>query len=300
MERPPLLFSGKLCYTVAKYQRERIIHHMSINLDSLLNSIKTFTLERVLQALLLLLICLIVIRILLRLTERLCSHPRFDPRIRQYLLTALKVLLYVLTVLIVADSLGIPMTSLVALFSVLGLAISLAVQDVLSNVAGGLVILFSKPFQIGDYIETDACAGTVVAIDLIHTKLDTYGGQRVMMPNSVLSGSKITNYTQLGTRRIDHTVTASYDDAIPAVRAACLKAVAMTANVLDTPAPQVVVTNYKESSIEYHVRCWSTTDNFWQVYADVLENIKTCFDADGVTMTYNHLNVHIVEDDTAK
>ena len=273
---------------------------MSIDFTDLLNNLKTFTVERVLQALVLLLVCLVVIRIILRLVNRVCSHPRFDPRIRRYLITTLKALLYVLTILIVADSLGIPMTSLVALFSVLGLAISLAVQDVLSNVAGGLVILFSKPFQVGDYIETDACTGTVVAIDLIHTKLDTYGGQRVMMPNSALSSSKITNYTQLGTRRIDHTVTASYDDPIPAVRASCLKAVAMTDNVLDTPAPQVVVTNYKESSIEYHVRCWSTTDNFWQVYADVLENIKTCFDADGITMTYNHLNVHIVEDKTEK
>ena len=273
---------------------------MSTELTSILTALKTFTAEKLLSALVLLAICLVVIQVVMRVLTRVLERPRFDPRLRKYILSAVRVLLYILAILIVADSLGIPVTSLLALFSVLGLAISLAVQDVLSNVAGGLVILFSKPFQVGDYIETDACTGTVVAIDLIHTKLDTYGGQRVMMPNSALSSSKITNYTQLGTRRIDHTVTASYDDPIPAVRASCLKAVAMTDNVLDTPAPQVVVTNYKESSIEYHVRCWSTTDNFWQVYADVLENIKTCFDADGITMTYNHLNVHIVEDKTEK
>ena len=219
-------------------------------LSALLANFKTFTLEKVFYSLLLLLLCLIVIRILTRIVG-----------------------LYIITVLIVADTLGIPMTSLLALFSVLGLAVSLAVQDILSNVAGGLVILFSKPFQIGDYIETDQCAGTVVSIDLIHTKLDTFNGQRVMMPNSALSGSKITNFTQLGTRRIDHAITASYDDAIPAVRSACLLAVERTEHVRSDPAPAVVVTAYGESAIEYHVRCWS----------------------DVVTMTYNHLNVHIVE-----
>ena len=168
-------------------------------------------------------------------------------------------------------------------------------QDVLANVAGGMVILFSKPFEIGDYIETDACSGTVVAIDLIHTKLDTPNGQRVMMPNSVLADSKITNFTLLGTRRIDHTITASYDDPIPAVRKACLKAVSMTPDVLSEPAPQVIVTNYGESAIEYHVRCWSNVDTFWDVNAALMENIKTAFDEDGITMTYNHMNVHIVE-----
>lgn len=279
---------------------ESALTAQSSSLAALLANFKTFTLEKIFYSLLLLLLCLIVTRILTKIVERLLTHPRLEPRMRRYILSALRFLLYAVTVLIVADALGIPMTSLLALFSVLGLAVSLAVQDVLGNLAGGLVILFSKPFQIGDYIETDACAGTVVSIDLIHTKLDTYGGQRVMMPNSALSGSKIVNFTQLGTRRIDHAVTASYDDAIPAVRAACLKAVERTENVLPDPAPSVVVTAYGESAIEYHVRCWSDVEHYWDVYSGLLENIKTCFDEDGVTMTYNHLNVHIVENTAEK
>ena len=267
-------------------------------LAALMANFKAFTLEKLLYALLLLVVCLIISRIVTKLVGQLLTHPRLEERMRRYILAALKALLYAVTVLITADALGIPMTSLVALFSVLGLAVSLAVQDVLSNVAGGLVILFSKPFQIGDYIETDACAGTVVSIELIHTKLDTPNGQRVMMPNSVLSGSKITNFTQLGTRRIDHTITASYDDAIPAVRAACLMAVEMTEHILPDPAPAVVVTAYGESAIEYHVRCWSDVDHYWDACYALMENIKTCFDSQGITMTYNHLNIHIVENTT--
>ena len=270
---------------------------MSFDFSKLLDSLKYFTLEKALSALAILVVCLLVVKILTRLVVKVLGRTKLDPRLSKYVLAALKGVLYILTILIVAQSLGIPTTSLVALFSVLSLAVSLAVQDVLGNVAGGLVILFSKPFQIGDYVETDAVGGTVAEIDLIHTKLDTPNGQRVLMPNRTMADSKITNYTQLGTRRVDIAVTASYDDAVQAVRSACLKAVEATPSVLTEPKPQVVVTNYGESAIEYHVRCWSGVDTYWDVYNTLMENIKAAFDRDGITMTYNHLNVHIMEKD---
>ena len=273
---------------------------MPTELSSILSALKTFTVEKALSSLILLAVCLIVIQLVMHILIRVLSRPRFDQRLRKYILSAVKVLLYILAILIVADSLGIPVSSLLALFSVLGLAVSLAVKDVLGNVAGGLVILFAKPFQIGDYIETDAGSGTVAAIDLTYTQLDTVDGLRLMIPNSLLSDSKITNYTQLGTRRIDHTVTASYDDAIADVRAALLQAAARTPNILPDPAPVAVVTNYGESSIEYHVRCWSNVGTYWDANYALLENIKICFDEHGITMTYNHLNVHILDNDLEK
>ena len=273
---------------------------MSAELTSILNALKAFTAEKLLSAVVLLAICLVIIQVVMRVLTKVLERPRFDPRLRRYTLSAVRVLLYILAILIAADSLGIPVTSLLALFSVLGLAVSLAVQDVLGNVAGGLVILFAKPFQIGDYIESDAGSGTVAAIDLTYTQLDTADGLRLMIPNSLLSDSKIINYTQLGTRRIDHAVTASYDDAIPAVRAACLQAVAMTPGILSDPAPMVVVANYGESSIEYRVRCWSRVETYWDANYALLENIKTCFDQSGITMTYNHLNIHILDNELEK
>ena len=269
-------------------------------MEQIISTLTAFTLEKVLTTLLLLVICLVVIRIITRIIDKLLDTPRIEPRMHKFIAGAAKALLYILAVLILADSIGIPITSLVALFSVFSLAISLAVQDVLANVAGGMVILFSKPFEIGDYIDTGSCAGTVSAIDLIHTNLDTPDGQRVMMPNSTMADSKIINYTQLGTRRIDHVITASYDDPVQNVRKACLKAVAMTANVLTDPAPEVLVSSYGESAIEYHVRCWTKVDDYWTAHFALMENIKTAFDEDGITMTYNHMNVHIVEDVTKK
>lgn len=253
------------------------------------------TVGRILSALLLLLVCLAVVKLLLNVTGKLLGRSAMDERVRRYVLKGLKVLLYVLTALIVAGSLDIDVTSLIAVISVFGLAVSLAVQDVLGNVAGGMVLLFSKPFTLGDYVSTADGEGEVAEIGLTHTKLDTPSGQRVMLPNSKLTAGQIVNYTVRGVRRADHAVAASYDDEPEAVRAACLKALSRTPNILPDPAPQVVLTAYGESSIEYHVRFWAKTEDYWDAHFKSLEEIRRAFAEDGVTMTYNHLNVHIVE-----
>ncbi len=254
------------------------------------------TAGNILSALALLLVCLAAGRGLLRLADRLMSRSGMDGRMKSYALRGIKALLYILTALIVAGSLGVDVTSLIAVVSVFGLAVSLAVQDVLSNVAGGMVLLFSKPFTLGDYVSTGEGEGEVAEITLTHTKLDTPSGQRVMLPNSKLTAGQIVNYTVRGIRRADHTVAASYSDRPEAVRGACLKALGRTPNILPDPAPQVVLTAYGESSIEYHVRFWAKTEDYWDAHFRSLEEVHRAFAEDGVTMTYNHLNVHIVED----
>ena len=135
-------------------------------------------------------------------------------------------------------------------------------------------------------------------ISLNHTKLVTTDGHLAMLPNKELASSKMINYTILGRRRIVQKVTASYDAPTDTVKAACMAAVAMTENVLEDPAPTVYLTAYKDSSIEYTVYCWATPENYWQVFMSVGENLRTTFAQAGVEMTYDHLNVHIVEDRT--
>ncbi len=252
------------------------------------------TVGRLLSALLLLLVCLAVVRLLLGMTRRLVGRAALDERIKRYILRGVRAFLYLLTALVMAGSLNIDVSSLIALVGVFGLAVSLAVQDVLGNVAGGMVLLFSKPFTLGDYVSTADGEGEVAEITLTHTKLDTPAGQRVMLPNSKLMAGQIVNYTVRGVRRADHAVSASYDDAPETVRSACLKALSRTPNILPDPAPQVVLTAYGESSIEYHVRFWAKTENYWDAHFRSLEEIHRAFAEDGVTMTYNHLNVHIV------
>ncbi len=252
------------------------------------------TVGRLLSALLLLLVCLAVVRLLLGMTRRLVGRAALDERIKRYILRGLRAFLYLLTSLVMAGSLNIDVSSLIALVGVFGLAVSLAVQDVLGNVAGGMVLLFSKPFTLGDYVSTADGEGEVAEITLTHTKLDTPAGQRVMLPNSKLTAGQIVNYTVRGVRRADHAVSASYDDAPEAVRRACLKALERTPGILPDPAPQVVLTAYGESSIEYRVRFWAKTEDYWDAHFRSLEEIHRAFAEDGVTMTYNHLNVHIL------
>ena len=235
-----------------------------------------------------LVVCILAVRIITVLLRRVLGKTTLEQRVSKYIVSTVRFVLWVVTVLIVAQQLGIPVTSLVALFSVVSLAVSLAVQNVLANVAGG-------PFTVGDYIDTPSGEGTVREMSLTYTFLETMEGQRLAVPNSTLSSGKIINYSTLATRRLQHKITASYDDAVADVRRACLTAVGRTANVLADPAPVVYVSSYGESSIEYIVRCWTKTEDYWPAYYQLLEEIRNAFNEAGVEMCYNHLNVHIIE-----
>lgn len=269
---------------------------MPTNLTELLNtSLGTLSLGRIVSAAVTLLLCLLVIRVVLKVADRLLRKTRLEERIRKYVRTGIKALLYFVTALMVVDSLGIPTTSLVALLSVASLGVTLAAEDILANLAGGMVILAAHPFAIGDYIEASGTAGTVEEITLNYTKLLTADGLTVMLPNKTLADSQMTNYTTLGRRRIALTVSASRDAATEAVKAACRQAMSRTDHILTDPAPAVYLSEQKESATEYKVLCWAATDVYWDVYYALLENLREALAEAGVERSYDHLNVHIVE-----
>ena len=253
------------------------------------------TLESALVALFTLLVCVIAGKLVLSLLRKLLAKADLEEPVRRYTLGAIRVVLWIVTILIVADSLGIPITSLVALLSVFSLAISLAVQSVLGNIAGGIVLMLNKPFKEGDFVETSSGTGTVQEITLNYTYLATADGQRVVVPNSTLSSDRIINFTALGKRRVVVKVTASYDAPTATVREACLAAVGRIDKVLDDPAPEVLLTNYGESSIEYTVRVWCLAPDYGDVLFPLTEYLRDAFEAAGVEMTYNHLNIHILD-----
>ena len=255
-----------------------------------------YSLGHILSAILTLLICLVAVRLLLKLAKRLLDRSkRMNDRLRQIILTAVKVVLYILTGIITAGALGLNTSSLTALVSVLTLGVTLAAEDILGNVAGGLVILSSHPFNIGDEIEVSGTTGIVREITLNHTKIETFDGQFVMQPNKELSSSRVINYTAMGRRRVVRKITASYDAPTEQAKAACLEAVAATPNVLPSPAPAVYLTDYGSSAIEYSVRCWTETKDYWGAYFALNENLRDAFAAHNVEMTYDHLNIHISE-----
>lgn len=265
------------------------------DLSTILNeSLGGVSLHAVLKSIVTLLICLVIIRIVMKLVQKVLAKSSLDERVQKYVAAGVKVILYLLTAIIVVGSLGIDMTSLVALLSVASLGITLAAEDILANLAGGLVILSSHPFKLGDFIEVDGVTGTVEEIALNHTKLITADGLLVLLPNKTLADSKLINYTALGRRRVTHVVTASYDAPVETVKEACYYAIAHTPHVLKDPAPAVYVTKYGESAIEYTVYCWSSVETFGDVKFTLGENLHPAFAKYNVEMTYNHLNVHIV------
>ena len=255
--------------------------------------IQTLTMATILPAVILLVIGVLAIRVLMKLVDKSLSKTKLEKAATSLIRSLLKVMLYVLLGLMVASKLGIDVTGVVALASVASLALSLSLQDALSNVIGGFTLLSNHPFHSGDYVEIAGQAGTVQTIDITYTKLTTADNKTISIPNSAVVASQIVNYSTSGTRRVDINVSASYDAPIETVKAALLEAAKIDA-VMDTPAaPFAAVLNYGDSAINYTLRVWTSAAEYWNAYFTITENIKAEFDKAGVEMTYPHLNVHL-------
>ena len=200
--------------------------------------------------------------------------------------------MYILLGLSVASALGIDVTGIVALASVLTLALSLALQDMVSNVIGGFTILYTQPFHSGDYVEIAGQGGTVQEINMSYTKLITPDNKVISIPNSAVVAAQVVNYSAQPTRRVEVLVSASYNCPTQKVIDALALAGTMD-NVLLEPAPRAVITGYGESAINYSLRVWVKTENYWDVYFALNQRVKDIFDDQGVEMTYPHLNIHL-------
>ncbi|WP_186565086.1 mechanosensitive ion channel domain-containing protein [Lawsonibacter celer] len=253
-----------------------------------------FTLQKLLYILVLIVVCVTVVKLLLRLVDRFLARGKIDLSLHTFIRTISKFVLWFLAIIIIVGALGVQITSLVAVLSVIGLAVSLAVQGALSNLAGGVQVLTAKPFKVGDYIAASGVEGKVQEITLVHTKLVTVDNKLIFVPNSEMSAAKVTNYTAEPRRRVDLVFSTSYEDRAEQV-IACIKGViAAHPRALAEPEPFVRVSAYKESCVDYTVRVWCETEHYWDLYFDLLEQVKAAFDRDGIQMTYNHLNVHMI------
>ena len=258
-------------------------------------SVGTITATSILRVILILLVGIFAIRVLMRIVDRMLEHSEALNSLRVYIHSVTKVLLWFVLLIMVADALGVPITSLIALLSVAGLAVSLALQNTLSNLAGGIMLLVTKPFAVNDFVEAGGVSGTVAAVDLSYTTIHTPDKKVIYVPNSELSAAKIINYTALGKRRVDVAVTASYDAPTASVKAAAQEVIDSLPQILRDPAPQVLLTEYQASSIAYSIRVWTKTEDYWDVYFAIQEKLRDAFEKHGVEMTYDHLNVHLVE-----
>ena len=260
-------------------------------------SVGSLSVGGVVNAAVLLVICLIIIKFIMKMVDKVLSvNHHIPPSFYTFIRSGMKVALYFVTVLIVTGSLGIETSSLLAVSSLVGVASSLARQNSLSNLPSGVLLLVTKPFEVGNFVDAAGVSGTVAEIGLIHTRITTPNNEDIFVPNSEISAGKVTNYSSQKSRRINIAITASYDSPVDTVKNALLQAVERTENVLADPAPFIRLSNYKDSSIEYTVRVWANNSDYWAVYFDLLENISVTFEENDVEMTYNHLNIHMIED----
>ncbi len=250
----------------------------------------------VLSAVIVFLICLIAIKLIMKAIGALLSRSKkLDGVLQGFIKTAIRIALWALAIVIIAGTLGIQTVSLVAVISIAGLALSLSVQNILANLFSGITLLVTKPFAAGDLVDVGANTGVVKSVGLFYTVLDTLDNRVVSIPNSDVTGSAIVNYSRNPLRRVDMTFCASYDDATEAVRAAILEAAKADERIMSDPAPFIVIGQYKDSCVEYIVRLWCKNADYWDVYFGMNERVRERFAADGVHMTYNHLNVHMVQ-----
>ena len=252
----------------------------------------TFLLYGVLPAAAIYVVGVLALRAIMKLLDKLLEKSNIEKAAYGLLRTAARTVMYGLLILILCSKLGIDVTGIVALASVLTLAISLSVQNLLTNLVSGFTLLYTKPFVSGDFVEIAGQSGTVKEIGLTYTKLATADNKTAYIPNGSVTAAEIVNYTVLGTRRVDISVSASYDMPIDTVLEA-LREAGKIPTALETPAPFAAVTSFGESAINYTLQIWCKAENYWTTLFDGNKNVRAIFDQKKVEMTYPHLNIHL-------
>ncbi len=271
-----------------------------MNLTGTLDSVSKISIGKVslmalIYAVLAFLICLLVITIVLKVVDHIQARSKLDNTVKGFIRSGIKVSLWIIAAIVVFDKLGANMSSLVALVGVAGLALSLSIQGLLSNIFSGFTILTSKPFTAGDYVELDGVSGTVNKVELIYTTIVMIDNKIIYVPNSQVTGAKIINYTREKLRRLELSFNASYDAPTEAVKAALIDVIAAEERVLKEPTPAVGLNAYKQSSIEYAIRVWAKREDYGDLQFALNENVRRVFRERGIEMTFDHLNVHIIE-----
>lgn len=235
---------------------------------------------------------LVAIRIVMTVVNGLLEKTKLEKAAHGLIKSVVRVVLYVLLGLMVADKMGIDVTSIVALASVLTLAISLSVQNILTNVFGGFTLLYTHPFKSGDYVEVAGKGGTVLEINMAYTKLATPDNKIISIPNSSVVSGDIINYTVSGTRRVEVKVRAVYSESSQKVIDALIQAATVDKVLLD-PAPMAVIDSYAENAINYSLRVWTKSEDYWDVYFVINQNIREIFAAQDIKMAYPHMHVYM-------
>ncbi len=260
---------------------ERALDHLKSAVPSLI------------MALLVLIIGIIISRLIAGLVKRTMKRSNIDGAARSFLVSLVRIMLYMVVIIMALSVINVPMSSVITIFGAAGLAVSLALQNCLSNLCGGFIILFSKPFIAGDIIEIDGSVGTVDEISILYTKIRTFDGKAVSIPNGKVSDAKIINYTASPTRRIDLRFDIGYGDDYPKARTLILEVIGGNKKFLSDPEPIVHMTSHGESAVSIDVKVHVLNEDYESMRYYLLEAVKEKFDANGIEIPYKQVDVHI-------
>ena len=254
--------------------------------------IKKF-LPLVVFALIIIFIGYIVTKLITKVIDRAMKRSKIDVGAKNFLLSVIRIGLYTVVLIMALSVLKVPISSIITILGAAGLAVSLALQTCLSNLAGGFIILFSKPFVTGDIIEFDGTVGTVRAISILYTKLDTFDGRTAFIPNGKVSDAKLINYTESPLRRIDLTFSISYGEDFKRAQAVICEVINNEPLAQSIPAPIVRMGRHGESSTDIDALVWVKNSDYISARYNLLENVKAAFDENGIEIPFIQLDVHM-------
>lgn len=251
-------------------------------------------LPQLIIAVIVLVIGTIMARILSRIIGKGMKKSNMDNAAQSFLVSVIRIVLYTVVGIMVLSVLNVPMSSIITILGAAGLAASLALQNCLTNLCGGFILLFSKPFSAGDTVELDGTVGNVEAIGVLYTKISTFDGKTILIPNGNVTSARLINYTETPTRRVDLTFDISYNADYNLARSLILTAAMENPLILKNPEPVVRMAAHKESAIAIDVRVWVKNDDYSEVKYTLNEEVKRIFDRSGIEIPYNQLDVHII------
>ena len=289
--------TSDIAETVSEVLGEELVENVS-GLQKFLSDIWVGFLDKlptIIFAIIILILGVILSKLTVKLMGKALERSRLDLTITKFLRSVVKIILYVVLVTVVLTLLGVPTTSIITVIGTAGVAVGLALQNSLSNLAGGFLILFSKPFKVGSYISVSGAEGFVTDINILYTKLMTYDNQAIYIPNGVASNAVLTNVTQADKRRVDHVFSISYDADFRKAVAAIDKAISKIPKILhgEGEKPFVRMLKHNSGSIDIVVRVWCRTENYWDVYFDVIEGVRMQFIEENIEIPYPQLDVHM-------
>lgn len=234
-----------------------------------------------------------VINKTLKRIRRILESKNADPTITRFLDNVMNVTLKTVLIIIILQYIGVNLTGLTTIVASAGVALSLALKGSLANLAGGVIILVARPFNVGDFIETTEHSGVVEKISIFYTYLVTFDNKQILIPNGILTDSSIVNYSSKEIRRVDLTFSVAYEEDVIRVKNVLINILKKNELVLEEPEFFVGISMHGDSAINFIVKAWCKTEDYWTVYYDLLETVKIKFDEEGISIPYPQMDLHV-------